>query len=475
MNQFSEARRIVITGMGVIAPNGQSLDAFWRTIKKGISAVDYVTRFDISRIPSKIDAEIKDFNPGKFMDSKLVKRLERSLQYSVAASVAAAKDAGLDVATLDADRCGVVEATSMSNMEATLKNKDLYLKRGYRSMSPSILINAYFGSGSGEIAEVLGMKGHAMSCSSSSASGNDAMGYAASMIRNEDVDVMIAGGAEAPLIEEIYAGFYLSRAMSRYPGDPKKAMRPFDKSRDGFVLGEGAGFVVLEELSHALSRGARIYAEILGHGRSCEAFHPMAPHPEGIGVHRAIEKAFVQTRLHLSDVDYINAHGAATVAGDLAETRAIKRFFGKHAKKLAVSSTKPVTGHSMAAAGALETIVCALSIYHQEIPPTLNLEEPGEECDLDYVPLRSRPYPVRVALNLNSGFGGKNSCLVLRRYPFRNEILRLHSVGRVYLQFHTRDLRPQPGLPLAAKPHLLSGALDYRHVELWFLLAFQRA
>jgi 3-oxoacyl-[acyl-carrier-protein] synthase II len=415
-NSHSE-RRVVITGMGVIAPNGQDLQTFWQTICEGKSSADYVTRFNTSRLPANVAAEIKRFVPGAYMDAKTARRLERSLQYSVAAASLAAKDSCIDFSKIDPDRTGVIEATSMSNMEATLKNKDLYVKRGYRSMTPSILINAYFGSGSGEIAEILGIKGHAISCSSSSASGNDAMGYALSMIRNEEVDVMLAGGAEAPLIEEIFGGFHLSRAMTRYTDDPTKAMRPFDATRNGFVLGEGGGFLVLEELTHALSRGAKIYAEVLAQARSCEAYHPLAPHPDGVGVHRAMEKALHLAHVQPTDVDYINAHGSATEAGDLAETRAIKRLFGQHATRLAVSSTKPVTGHPMAAAGALETIACTLALHHQIIPLTLNHVQPGTECDLDYVPGKSRPYPIRVALNINTGFGGKNSCLVLRTYP----------------------------------------------------------
>ncbi len=304
----------------------------------------------------------------------------------------------------------------MSNMEAVLKNKDAFQKRGHRSMSPSLMINAYFGGGSGEISEALHTKANSMSISSSSASGNDVVGFASSMIRQEEADVMIAGGAEAPIVEEVWAGFYMSKAMTRHSDDPKRAMRPFDATRDGFILGEGAGFMVLEELTHALGRGARIYAEVLGHGRTCEAFHAIAPQPEGEGVLRAMEKAFYDAEMDTVEIDYINAHGSATEAGDLAETRAIKCFFKEDAHTVAVGSTKPVTGHPMAAAGALETIVCALSIHHSEIPMTLNFSQPGEECDLDYVGGKSRPYPVEAALNLNSGFGGKNCALILKKY-----------------------------------------------------------
>src|SRR5438876_6080607 len=260
----------------------------------------------------------------------------------------------------------------------------------------------------------LGSKGHAVTYFSGSCSGNDAIGYGLQMIQNEEVDVMVAGGAEAPLLDGFWSGFCVTGVMTSRNETPAESMRPFDKSRDGFLLGEGAAFVVLEELSYALARGARIYAEVAGHGRSCEAYHSVSPHPDGVGLYRAMEKALRRARLHVSEVDYINAHGTATEANDLVETRAIKRLFGEHARRLAVSSTKPVSGHLLAAAGPLETVVCVLTLTHKEIPLTLNFKEPAEGCDLDYVPGESRAYPVRVAMNINSGFGGKNSCLILK-------------------------------------------------------------
>lgn len=412
-----DRRRVVITGMGVIAPNGLDLETFWDSIVNGVSGAGYVTRFDTSRIPAKVAAEVKDFDPTLYMGAKTARRLERSLQFSVAAARLAATDAALDFGKLNANRAGVIEGTCMSNMEAAFHGKDDYRKRGYRSVSPSVMINAFVGGGSGEVAEKLGLKAHAISYSTSSASGSDVIGYGADLIIADHVDIVVAGGAEAPIIEEIYGGFYLSKAMTSYVDNPKRAMRPFDRSRNGFVLGEGAGFVVLEELTHALTRGSKIYAEVVGHGRSCEAYHPIAPEPSGEGAVRAIEKALRRAELDITEVEYINAHGSATEVGDLAETRAIKHVFREHAKKVSVSSTKPVTGHSMAAAGALETVSCALALYHRKIPMTLNHSEPAEECDLDYVSGASRPYPLRVALNLNNGFGGKNSCLALKRFP----------------------------------------------------------
>lgn len=409
-------RRVVITGMGVIAANGSTHKKFWESIRDGRSAADFLTRFDVAQIPSKVAAEVRDFEPSDYMDTKVARRLDRALQFSVAAAQIAKKDAGIDFANVDPDRCGVAEGTSMSNNEAAHATKEAFRKKGYRGVSISGVISGAAGAGSGEVAHELGVMGHAMTICSSSASGNDAIGYAYNMIRGEDVDIMIAGGAEAPLIESAWGGLCANRVMTRNCAEPKKAMRPFDKKRDGFVLGEGAGYVALEELTHALSRGAKIYAEIVAHGRSCEAYHPLAPHPDGIGYHRAMEKALRQAGIHREEVDYINAHGTATPANDAVETKAIKRFFGSHTRRLSISSTKPVTGHLMGAAGALEAIVCAMAIHNEAIPRTANLTEPDPECDLDYVADRWRPYPLNVVLNLNSGFGGKNSCMVLRRY-----------------------------------------------------------
>ena len=418
-NSFSSRshRRTVITGIGVIAPNGQDNETFWNSIRLGQSAAGPVTRFDVSHLPNKIAAEIKGFDVSTYVEAKKARRFDLSAQYGIAASVRAVRDAGLKIADLDPDRVGVVEGSSVSGMESTFKGQTAFLSnRGYRSMSPFTLINAYSGGGSGEIALELGIHGLAVSYSSGSASGNDVLGYAANLIRNDEVDVVIAGGTEAPLLAPLFGAFCLTRVMSDRNDQPQQAMRPFDKSRDGFVLGEGAAFLVIEELSHAQSRGAKIYAEILGHGRSCEAYHSVAPHPEGLGMRRAIEKALRNARIHYDQVDYVNLHGTATDTSDTVESQALEAVLHDHAYRIAVSSTKPVTGHLLAAAGALEAAICAFAIQHQEIPMTANFREPAEGCDLDYVPNQSRPYPVRVALNCSVGFGGKNSCLVLKEF-----------------------------------------------------------
>ena len=413
---MTDERRVVITGMGVITSVGQALDQFWNSIHRGISGGKVLTRFDPRDAPTRIAAEITDFDASKYMDAKMARRLDHSHRYGIAAAKLAAIDSGLDFDSLDADVSGIVEGSSASSNEAAAKADEGYQRRGYKGVGPFALINGYSGAGSGEIAKELNIRGHSITLSSSSASGNDAIGYGLTMIRHEEMDVMLAGAAEAPIAPGIWGALCLAQVLSRNNAHPKGAMKPFDRTRDGILLGEGAAYIVMEELSHALSRGARIYAEILGHGRSCEAYHPVSPHPDGIGYYNAMHKAFRSARIQPEEIDYINAHGTATDANDVVETKAIKRTFGSHAYRLAVSSTKPVTGHLLAGSGAVETVVCALSIYHQMIPLTLNHNEGGPECDLDYVRGVTRPYPIRTALNLNSGFGGKNSCLVLRRY-----------------------------------------------------------
>ena len=417
MMDSSQRRRVVITGMGVIAPNGLNLDTFWKNIRDGNSAADKMTRFDPGDAPTLIACEINDLDGGNYIEPKTARRLERSHLYAVCAAKLAAQDANIDCAKIDAYRVGVVEGTSVSSHEGISKADTGYMARGYRSVGMFSMRNSYAGAGASEIAHELHIMGHCITCSSSSASGNDAIGYALHMIQDEEVDVMIAGGTEAPILPHAWGPLCVNKVLSRHNDNPKAAMRPFDKSRDGLVLGEGAAFLVMEELSFALARGARIYCEVLGHGRSCEAYHPVAPHPEGIGYFRSMEKALRRAQVDISEIDYINAHGTATDANDVVETKAIRNMFGHHARRIAVSSTKPVTGHLMAAAGALETVVTALAIQNSVIPLTLNHHDPDPECDLDYVKDQSRPYPIRIALNLSAGFGGKNSCLVLRRFP----------------------------------------------------------
>jgi 3-oxoacyl-[acyl-carrier-protein] synthase II len=415
MTADSTNRRVVITGMGVISPSGNTLDVFWRNVRGGISAAGPVSRFDVTQLPVKISAEVKNFDITRYVKNHKMGRLDLSVQFGVAAATMAVADSGLDMQGMDADRVGVVEGTTISGAESIIKARDSFVGShgNFRALHPYNVVAGYCGDGSSTIGMLLGIHGYAVTYCSGCASGNDAIGYARQMIQTDEIDVVIAGGAEETL-EMLHAGFCRVRVMSEQNAAPTAAMRPFDRARNGFVLGEGAAFLVLEELTHALQRGARIYAEVLGHGRSCEGYHATDPHPEGLGYRRALEKALRQARIHPSEVDYINAHGSATTLNDPVETRAVKTVFRDHAKRLAISATKPVTGHSMGASGAIETVICALAIANGEIPPTINLSEPAEGCDLDYVPGQARAYPVRVAVNLNAGFGGRYASLVLK-------------------------------------------------------------
>ncbi|HUD47929.1 MAG TPA: beta-ketoacyl-[acyl-carrier-protein] synthase family protein [Candidatus Baltobacteraceae bacterium] len=417
MNIDLPERRVVITGMGVISPNGKDIKTFWANVRGGVSAAAPVSRFDASRLPVKIAAEVKDFDVTKYIHSRKPGRFDLTIQYGVAAAAMAVTDSGVDLQSIEPDRVGVVEGTTISGAGSIIKARDSFVANdgNYRALHPYNVIAGYCGEGSSTISLHLGIRGHAVTYCSGCASGNDAIGYAMRMIQSDDLDVVVAGGSEETM-EMLHVGFCRVRAMTEQTGEPSRAMKPFDRHRDGFLLGEGAAFFVVEELSHALGRGARIYAEIVGHGRSCEAYHATDPHPEGVGYARAIEKALRHARIDPAEVSYINAHGSATPLNDPIETLAIKRVFREHARRVSISATKPTTGHLMGASGALETTICALSIWHQEIPPTMNLDEPDPNCDLDYVPGVARSFPVRVALNLNAGFGGRYACLVLRRY-----------------------------------------------------------
>ncbi len=410
-------RRVVITGMGVITAAGQNLATLWDNLRLGRSAGGPLTRFDLDDMPTRIGAEIGNFDSAAFVGVKRSKRLDLSTRYGIAAALLASRDAGLDKDAFNRERAGVVEAITLAGVETTIAGQMNLIKKNYRAINAFSLINGYSGAGSGEIALELGVRGNAVTYCSGSASGNDAMGLAWNTIRQDEADIMIAGGAEAPLLPALWAVFNLTGVMTKRNDTPKSSMRPFDVSRDGFLCGEGAAFCVLEDLTHALSRNARIYAEVAGHGRAVEAYHSVAPHPEGLGMESAMRKALAAAEMGPEEIQYINVHGTATEANDLAETVAVKKVFGPHAKRIALSSTKPVTGHLLGAAGALETVICALALQHREIPATINLENPEKDCDLDYVPRVSRPYPLGAVMNLNSGFGGKNACLILKKAP----------------------------------------------------------
>ena len=415
MHSPGYVRRAVVTGIGLITPSGLQIEPFWENVTRGISAAGPITRFDASKLPVRIAAEVTGFKLSDSLPDVKEKRLERTVQYALAAGFCALKDSGLNLENTEPDRVGVVEGTTLSGTSNAITSYHLYLKNNsYRALHPYNLVGSYCGEGSSSIGMYLGIRGPAITFCTGCASGNDAIGYAAKLIQQDELDVALAGGSDE-ILEITHLGLCKLGSTSRHNDTPQQAVRPFDKTRDGFLLSEGGVFLVIEELSHALARGARIYAEIAGHGRTAEAYHPTDPHPEGIGYKTALVRAFRHARMHPEDIDYVNAHGSATPRNDPIETLALKAVFGSHARRLAVSSTKPVTGHLMGAAGAVEAAITILAVHRQVIPPTINLTEPAEGCDLDYVPT-VRSYPIRAAVNLNAGFGGRYAALILK--PF---------------------------------------------------------
>jgi 3-oxoacyl-[acyl-carrier-protein] synthase II len=409
-------RRVVITGIGAITPCGLTRESFWDSIVRGESAAGPLTHFDTSAMPCKIACEVRGFDPVDRVGAAKARRLDPAVLFAIAASREALEDSGLDLRKVDPDRIGVVEGTSVCGLTNSLEAHARFLKSGHRGILPTRTVSAFAGGGSSEIALEFGLLGQATTITTACSSGNDAMAYAAGSIQNDLQDVVIAGADEAPIVGPYYSLFINAGVLSRHNADPAGAMRPFDRDRDGFVIGEGAVFLVMEELTHALARGARIYAEWSGYGQSCDAFSSINTHPEGRGMRRSIERAFFNANLPVDSIDYVNAHGSATDTNELIETQVYKAVFGSHAAKLAVSATKPVTGHLMGGVAAVEAAVCALSIHNSIIPPTANLAHPMAGCDLDYVPGAARNFPVRHAMNVNLGFGGKSSAIILSRY-----------------------------------------------------------
>ncbi|HEX8373435.1 MAG TPA: beta-ketoacyl-[acyl-carrier-protein] synthase family protein [Chthoniobacterales bacterium] len=405
----------MITGIGVITACGLTVPDFWDSIVHGRSGAKPITRFDTSGLPTTIAAEITNFNCANYLPRKVYKRFDLGIQYAAAASLEAVADSGLKISTLNADRVGLIHANSMEGMESAFQVYPAFAAGGYKKLGPGFLLNNYFGAASGELAHIHGIKGHAITYSAGSASGSDVLTLAASMIADDDVDAIVVGASEAPLLVQVLGGFCNAHILSRNNDNPGAAMKPFDRDHDGFVLGEGAAFFVLEEKTHALARNARIYVEFAGGGRACEAHHAVNIHPDGVGMKASISKALRKAKMSATEVQYINAHGTATDLNDKIEADAFRSYFGAHCKKVAVSATKAVTGHLLAASGAVETAVCALSIYHQMIPAVHNLKNPVEGDGVDFVMDSPRPYPVEAALNLTAGFGGKNSCIILRK------------------------------------------------------------
>lgn len=407
-------RRVVVTGVGAVAPNGIGIENFWSNLIRGVSGVAPITRFDASKHDTQIAGEVKGFDPFQWMEKKEVRKMDLFIQFAIAAAQMAYDDSGLKVTDENRERVGVFVGTGMGGIPALEESHRILMERGPGRISayfiPSIITNM----GSGHISIRFGMKGPNSCVCTACATGNHAIGDSFRLIQRGEADVMLAGGAEAVITPLTIGGFCSMKALSTRNGEPTRASRPFDKERDGFVMGEGSGIMVLELLEHAQQRGARIYAELVGYGMSADAHHITLPAPDGAV--RSMRLTLGDAGVNPSEVEYINAHGTSTPAGDLNETQAIKTVFGEHPRSLAVSSTKSMTGHLLGAAGGIESVITVLAITRRMLPPTINQDTPDPECDLDYVPNTARPAEVRYALTNSFGFGGTNASLLFKRF-----------------------------------------------------------
>ncbi len=409
-------RRVVVTGLGAVTPVGNTVEELWAALQQGRSGIGPVTKFDATGYPTRIAGEVRGFDPLAYVDRKEARRLDPFLQYAVAGAVMAVADAGLDVGTVDRTRFGVLVGSGIGGITTLLETQKVLVTKGADRVSPFFIPMLIINMASGLISMRFGAKGPNSAVVTACATGNHAIGDAARLIQQDHADVMIAGGAEAIIVDLCFAGFCAMKAMSTRNDEPTRASRPFDLDRDGFVCGEGAGIIVLESLEHALRRDARVYAEVVGYAMTGDAHHLTAPDPEGDGAARVMAAALQEAAIAPADVQYINAHGTSTPYNDKFETLAIKRVFGDHARQLAVSSTKSMTGHLLGAAGGVEAIASVLAAHHGVIPPTINYETPDPDCDLDYVPNQARKQEVEVALSNAFGFGGTNATLVFRKY-----------------------------------------------------------
>jgi 3-oxoacyl-[acyl-carrier-protein] synthase II len=410
------SRRVVVTGVGIVSPLGIGTEANWEALCAGRSGIGLITHFDASQFSARIAGQVKDFDPLRFVDKKDVKKMDVFIQLAIAASQFAVEDAGFAVTPENATRVGVFIASGIGGFATIEREHKAFLEGGPRRISPFFIPATIINLAAGQVSIRLGAKGpNAATCTACSASAH-AIGDAFEIIRRDDADVMIAGGSEAAITPLAVGGFAAMRALSTRNDDPEKASRPFEKDREGFVMGEGSGILVLEELEFAKRRGAPIYAEVVGYGMTADAFHITAPSEDGDGGMRVMEMAIRRAGIKPADVDYINAHGTSTPFNDKLETLAIKRLFGEHAHQLQISSTKSMTGHLLGAAGGLEAGITALAIKHQLIPPTINYETPDPDCDLDYVPNTKREAKIEYALSNSFGFGGTNGALLFKKF-----------------------------------------------------------
>ncbi|HEY1663473.1 MAG TPA: beta-ketoacyl-ACP synthase II [Verrucomicrobiae bacterium] len=410
-------RRVVVTGLGVVTPVGNDLDTFWKNLISGYCGIDKITTFDPSPFATQIAGQVKNFDPAPaFPSPKEIRRTDRYSQFGVYAGHHALLDSGLDLSKENCDEIGCIIGSGIGGLETTVDQHTVLMERGPGRVSPFMIPMLISNMASGLFSMYKGLRGPNFATCSACATANHAIGEAWRAVKMGDATVMFAGGAEAAVVPIGIGGFCAMRAMSTRNDDPKHASRPFDKERDGFVMGEGSGVVVLEDLEHAKKRGAKIYCEIVGYGNTADAYHLTAPSPDGEGAARCMKMAMRQAGLRPEDISYINAHGTSTPQGDVCETQAIKTVFGDHAKKLAVSSTKGATGHMLGAAGSVEMSACALAIMHGIVPPTISYQVPDPECDLDYVPNTAREMKVNAIINNSFGFGGHNASIAAKKF-----------------------------------------------------------
>lgn len=408
-------RRVVVTGLGLVTPVGNAVEPAWRNIINGVSGIGLLTHFDTSGFPVRIGGSIRDFDPEQYIPKKDVKKMDPFIHYGIAAGMQAFRDSGLEITEASAPRIGVAIGSGIGGLPGIEKGTQTMLESGPKRISPFYVPSNIINMISGNLSIMLGAQGPNIAIVTACTTGTHNIGDAARIIAWGDADVMLAGGAEMASSPTGLAGFANARALSTRNDDPQGASRPWDRDRDGFVLSDGAGVVVLEEYAHARRRGARVYAELIGYGMSGDAYHMTLPSEDGSGAARCMDSALRDAGINAVDVDYINAHGTSTPAGDVVESNAIKRVFGEHARRVAISSTKSMVGHQLGAAGGVEAVFCVLALRDQVAPPTINLQNPDPECDLDYVPNTARSMSIDVALSNSFGFGGTNGTLIFRR------------------------------------------------------------
>lgn len=410
------ARRVVITGIGLLTPLGNNYQENWEHLMKGVSGIDIIRGFDVSNFPIKIAGEVKGFNPESFVDKKEARKYSKAMLYSIATTKEVIETSKINLDNEDNTRVGVVIGSGIGGLEVWEENHTNFIQYGIKKVSPLFVPTFIINSASGAVSIEYKLKGPNLSISTACATGVHSIGESYRMIQYDDADLIFAGGVETAVTAFAMAGFARIKALSTNNDEPKKASRPFDKNRDGFVMAEGCGIILLEELEHALKRGAPIYSEIVGYGKSSDAYHITAPDPDGFGPYLCMANAIKDAKIEPSAIDYINAHGTATPYNDVIETMAIKKCFGEHAYKLKVSSTKSMTGHMLGATGSVEAAYTALMIKNGCIAPTINLIEQDPECDLDYVPNKAISYNINYAMTNSFGFGGTNACIILKKF-----------------------------------------------------------